>query len=394
VTPAKHVRIAIIMPTEGEYGLRLTEGAIDHAARLPEVELVDIAYTYGDGAPLAGLPLDFDGAVVWLDRDDRWVEELLKAGVKVINTNGEWPEEIMPCVGFDGVMVRQQAMDHLLGLGRKQAAYVGWATAGSALNTKHLEAYLARCQSAGIAAASFEAGQLRGENLHITKVPAPVRSGLARFIAGLPKPAAVWCEDDMLARLVCDQAGREGIAVPAELAVLGVGDLREAQMGRPAISTIAQPGQLVGSAALAMVADLLHGRPLASRKVAISPPPVIVRQSTVSLSSPDAPLLLAREWILKHACEGITVNELMELVPMSQHTFSKRFANLFGRTPGEEIRRVRMEHAKSYLRQTTFSIERIARLCGYDRQTKFCNFFKREAGMSPSEYRLAKGSAD
>lgn len=380
----------MIIPTEGEYGLRLTQGAIDQAGQLPEVELIDIGYTYGDIDPLAGHPLDFDGAIVWLDRDDRWVEALLHKGVKVVNTNGEWPEEIMPCVGFDGAMVRQQAMDHLLALGRKHAAYVGWSTAGSALHTKQMEEFLSRCQSAGIGATSFETGKLRGGNIRIAKIPAVMRSSIARFITGLPKPAAVWCEDDVLARLVCDEAGRHGVLVPDELAVLGAGDLREAQMGRPGISTIAQPGQLVGSAALIMVVDLLRGRPLTSRKVAISPPPVTIRQSTVSPASPDAPLLLAREWILKHACEGITVNELMELVPMSQHTFSKRFATLFGRTPGEEIRHVRLGHAQSYLVRTSLSIERIARLCGYDQMAKFSNFFKRETGMSASDYRADK----
>lgn len=131
----------MIMPTEGEYALRLTQGAIDHAARLPGVELIDIGYTYGDPQPLAGHAMNFEGAIVWLDRDDRWAEELLRKGIKVVNTNGEWPEEIMPCVGFDGEIVRQQVMDHVIELGRKNAAHVSWATAASALHTKHREEF-------------------------------------------------------------------------------------------------------------------------------------------------------------------------------------------------------------------------------------------------------------
>jgi LacI family transcriptional regulator len=390
VKRAKYLRIAMIMPTEGEYALRLTQGAIDHAARLPGVELIDIGYTYGDPQPLAGHAMDFDGAIVWLDRDDRWAEELLRKGIKVVNTNGEWPEEIMPCVGFDGEIVRQQVMNHVIELGRKNAAYVGWATAASALHTKHREEFFSRCQLAGIRTTSFETGKLRGGKVRLSKIPAKIKSRLSRFLKGLTLPAVVCCEDDVLARLVCDVADAANMAIPHELAVMGMGDLREAQMGRPGISTISQPGQLIGSAALVMVLDLLQGRPLASRKVAIPPPPVTIRQSTVSAQSPDAPLLLAREWILKHACEGITVNELMELVPMSQHTFSKRFAALFGRTPGEEIRYVRVERAKSYLRQTGFSIERIAHLCGYDQIAKFSNFFKRETGTSASDFRCGR----
>ena len=382
-------RIAIIMPIDFEYGLRLTEGAIDHAAGLAGVELLDIAYNYGDPDPLAGRALDFGGAVLWVDRDDQWVEPLVRSGVKAVNTNGEWPERVMPCVGFDGLSMIRQVADHLLGLKPKSAAYIGWTTSESTLLTRRAEAFQALCREAGVRAAAHETGRFDCMHNRTADIPLQLREQLARFIENLPKLAAVWCENDGLARLVCQIANGLGIAVPGDLAVLGVGDFREAQMGVPGISTIAQPGRLVGSAALAMVHRMLQGQRLASRKVIIPTPPVTIRQSTVLLAraSANAPVLLAREWIQKRACEGITVNDLIELVPMSQHTFSKRFVELFGRTPGEEIRQVRCERAKHYLRTTNLTVERIGQLCSYSGSAKFGNFFKRVTGMSPGQYR-------
>lgn len=181
-------------------------------------------------------------------------------------------------------------------------------------------------------------------------------------------------------------AADAGGAVPGDLAALGVGDFREAQMGIPGISTIAQPGRLVGSAALAMVHRMLQRQQLAERKVIIPTPPVTIRQSTVAQVSANAPVLLAREWIYKRACEGLTVNDLVELVPMSQHTFSKGFSELFGHTPGEAIRQVRCERAQHYPRATNLTVERIGELCGYSDSARFGNFFKRVTGTSPGQY--------
>lgn len=64
----------------------------------------------------------------------------------------------------------------------------------------------------------------------------------------------------------------------------------------------------------------------------------------------------ARQWIERHACEGATVNELMQVVPVSQRTLSTMFAEQIGRTPGQEIRCVRTIKAKQYLRSTDLAI--------------------------------------
>ena len=230
-------------------------------------------------------------------------------------------------------------------------------------------------------------GHVRGIDSPAQPLPASVRSRLRAFLEKLPTPAVVWCQDDYLARIVCDMAADAGIDVPGNLAVLGTGDMRVAMMGNLAVSTIPLPAQNVGRE-MQMALQLLDGKPLTADPVMIRPPPVIVRASTLLPDGgPGSHFHQARAWIRDHACEGLTVNELMEIMPMSQRAFSQRFAELFGLTPGAEIRRVRMAQAKSYLLQTSYSIERISRLCGYAQQAKFSNFFKREAGMSPSAFR-------
>jgi AraC-like DNA-binding protein len=83
------------------------------------------------------------------------------------------------------------------------------------------------------------------------------------------------------------------------------------------------------------------------------------------------------------------LNDLVKTLPMSQFTFTKRFTRLYGHTPGVEFRKVKTESAKYYLRATTFSVERIAGLCGFEQPGKFSRFFKRQTGMTPTDYRTS-----
>ena len=56
-------------------------------------------------------------------------------------------------------------------------------------------------------------------------------------------------------------------------------------------------------------------------------------------------------------------------------------------TPLQEIRRVRLERAKSLLRETRLSIGRIAVMVGFEEQAAFGKFFRQQTELSPREYR-------
>lgn len=385
--PPEKLKIALLLPVGSEFSDRLAEGIVEAAVRDERVVLVEIRYRDGDRDPLLGRQPDFAGALVWLGARDAWAERLLAAGVKVVNANSSWRGQV-PFAVFDGAGTARLAARHLFELGRSHAAFVGWATAQDPRPETPATWFGGCCRNAGVSFQWHDIGNYPGMEDSLRPVPAAARGRLRSFIDKLPKPAAIWCEDDHLARLACDVAAEAGHEVPRDLAVLGTGDLRVALMGQPSISTIPLPAQSVGREMLRMVVRLLDGLRPETDPVLIPTTPVIVRASTtLPESGVDARFQHARQWIRDHACEGVTVNELMEMVPLSQRAFTRRFAELFGHTPGEEIRLVRMEQAKTYLRQTTLGIERIARLVGYDHPAKFTNFFKREAGLPPSAFR-------
>ena len=57
-----------------------------------------------------------------------------------------------------------------------------------------------------------------------------------------------------------------------------------------------------------------------------------------------------------------------------------------GRTPGEELHRVRIERAKKLLFEAEHKMEVLAEMCGYRSVTGFWVAFKRATGMSPKKY--------
>lgn len=379
-------RIAVILPVESEYSNRLLEGVIEYAEGRTDIELIQLPYLRSGPSPLPAPPYPFDGALTDLSVRDRWVEELLDAEIPVVNTSGEWWDRGPVTVAFDGGMAIQTAIEHLVSLGRGHLGYVGEASTESVSLSAQVRYFLREVESAGLAASAHEIGRVAAIENRLSHLPEDAAGALRAYLKGLPKPAAVHCEDDFVARVTCDEAARAGIEVPDELAVLGLGDYSVARLGSPPISTIPQPGKLVGYRALELLHHILDGSEAPANDV-LPPPPVIVRESTGGGALADERFHRIRMWIHEHACEGLTVNDLVRSLPMSQFTFSKHFARLYGCTPGEEIRKVKTERAKHYLRSTTLSIERIAGLCGFEQQGKFSKFFKRQTGMTPSEYR-------
>lgn len=384
---AEKYKIALLLPVGSEYSERLAEGIVASATHQKRVNLVEIRYRDGLQDPLKYKDIDVDGALVWLSVDDLWIEQLLDKGVKVVNANSSWKGRI-PYAVFDGQATARAAAEHLIQLGQQHAAFIGWATSLDPRKENPMTWFRGHCQEAGVNFSAHDLGAYPGMEDPVNPVPPEVMSRLVTFLVELPKPAAIWCEDDHLARLICDTAIKADLHVPGDLAICGTGDMRIALMSEPQLTTIPLPAQSVGGEMLRLLLHLLDGDAPTTEPVLIPPQPLIARNSTkVTDTSVDTLYYEAHRWIHSHACEGVTVNELMETVTVSQRKFTERFTEIFGRTPGKEIRHVRLEQAKSYLRQTSHTIDWISQLCGYDQPAKFTNFFNRETGMPPSTYR-------
>jgi LacI family transcriptional regulator len=91
-------------------------------------------------------------------------------------------------------------------------------------------------------------------------------------------------------------------------------------------------------------------------------------------------------YIWQNYQKPIGMAELAKTAALSRAGFFKAFTKKIGRTPGDELQRVRMANAKRLLSQSQKKVDEIAELSGYQKLNSFWVAFRKSTGMTPREY--------
>lgn len=81
------------------------------------------------------------------------------------------------------------------------------------------------------------------------------------------------------------------------------------------------------------------------------------------------------------------VSECAASQGLSTPYFQKLYKAYFGNTFVQDVVRSRMEYAKHFLLVSNYSVKEIAAMCGYNNETFFMKQFKKNIGLTPSQYR-------
>ena len=107
---------------------------------------------------------------------------------------------------------------------------------------------------------------------------------------------------------------------------------------------------------------------------------------------PNTPrwLLAAEELLREEYLRAISVSALAHEVGVHPATLARAYRRRFGRTVGERVRELRVEHATRALHQTAEPLSAIALKSGFCDQSHFTNVFRRYVGVTPAAYRAAR----
>jgi len=89
-----------------------------------------------------------------------------------------------------------------------------------------------------------------------------------------------------------------------------------------------------------------------------------------------------REW-----AEPLDVSAVAARAGYSRYHFVRLFREVYGETPGAYLARRRIERAQDLLRTANLTVTEICMLVGFTSLGTFCTRFKRQTGMTPTEFR-------
>lgn len=85
--------------------------------------------------------------------------------------------------------------------------------------------------------------------------------------------------------------------------------------------------------------------------------------------------------------QNISISDYAKAHHISTNYFIRNLKQSIGMTPKQYIASIRMTNAQMLLESSTYTIQEIASFVGYGDALYFGRLFKRETGMTPSEYR-------
>lgn len=118
----------------------------------------------------------------------------------------------------------------------------------------------------------------------------------------------------------------------------------------------------------------------------------LLRESE-ELKSSEAtkPIRMAKQYVKQHFGEPITLEEVCEKAGFSVSYFSALFKKETGEGFLKYLTKVRIEEAKTLLRETDMAVSEICEQVGYLDRKHFTHTFRKATGLNPAEYRKVYG---
>lgn len=214
------------------------------------------------------------------------------------------------------------------------------------------------------------------------------QSRLTSWLRKLPRPVGLVAANDVYGLRALDACRRAELAVPEVVAVVGADDDAElCELSDPPLSSVRFNPERVGYEAAELLDRLMRGGKAPRKPALVGPLGVSARHSTDILAVEDEHVAKALRYIRAHACDGMTVKDLLREVPLSRRSLEHRFRRLLKRTPKDEVRRLQVERAKSLLTGTDLKIARVSDEAGFHQPAYLSSVFRKLTGTTPAEYR-------
>ncbi|GHV70670.1 LacI family transcriptional regulator [Spirochaetia bacterium] len=178
-------------------------------------------------------------------------------------------------VSIDDVKSACRATEYLISLGCRKLALLNFS----------LQFRFARHREQGFDEALQKAGLEKNPDwiAHLSSIDYQLAYSNALHILSLPDPPdACFAVSDVYAVAMIHAAKKSGFRVPGDLSVIGFDNIDLASMTDPSITTMAQPGRMIGFQASELLIEKINNPRMAKKRIILNTE-LIVRESTARL---------------------------------------------------------------------------------------------------------------
>jgi LacI family transcriptional regulator len=374
-------RVLLMIETSLEYGRQLLRGINRYVMQHDPWSL------YLDQRELMA------EAPAWLEKWDgdgiitRWTTPELarrfrEMRVPVVDLTDVYGNLGLPHIWTNHVAIGEMAARHLLERGFRHFGFCGFSNHD--WSKRRLQGFRRELQKAGCDCRVLESewDTFRTHNWD------EQQEAISRWLDGIAKPVGIMACNDMRGQHVLDACRRHELAVPEEVAVIGVdNDELLCSLCDPPLTSVIPNPERIGYEAAALVDRLMHGKAADVDERLVEPIGIATRQSTDVLAIDQPSVATALRYIREQACEGISVADVLKQVPLTRSVLERQFRRYVGRSPQEEIRQVQLKRARQLLAESDLSLAQIAPLAGYRHPEYMSVVFKRLTGETPGQFR-------
>lgn len=374
----KIYQIAVMQGWMHQFAQDVLAGAVECFRTLPSanVEVIQLPWRVDD-LKENGSSWKIDGLIAPIISEQLY--KIVKhLGWKCVSTHigVQWPE--IPQVDVDHQATGIMAADHLIEQGFEHFAWAG--SDSFRAMTLRRDGFIQQLQKKGIQTFTLEFK----DSVHSIE-----HKEIITWLQQLPKPCAVYCQDDMCALYINSLCRELGIHVPDGIALLGNQNSELLCEGmQPSLSSTHLPYRKIGFTAAQLLYDWLAHDKKPDAPIVLPPSHVEIRSSTETLAIDDPQLRKVIRYLRDHCTErDLSMEDAARHAGLSLRDMQRKFKQKLGHPPSFELRRARIQTVRKLLRDTTLPLEELAWRCGYPSANYLCAQFRQITGMTPGEYR-------
>ncbi|MBC9725437.1 LacI family DNA-binding transcriptional regulator [Streptomyces sp. TRM68367] len=206
--------------------------------------------------------------VVPLSADPGRLTRLRERGIPLVLADREMPDEEGCSVSVDDVAGGRIAVQHLLDRGATDILVVN--------GERGIRQCADRYQGARQSVRTRRAARL--DQVVAEEMTVAYGTKIADQLDELPD--GVFCTNDFLAAGLCRGLTERGVRIPGDIQVVGYGDLDIASFGATTLTTVRQPVEDLGRAAVEMLLDEIEARAEHAHETRVFAPGLVIRDST------------------------------------------------------------------------------------------------------------------